>query len=108
MHVRQLRNGSIEVSASSFEEQFDHAFDQLDNKGMNWVRLLDLRHKFPSLSVDEFNAELRQLRMEDKYDLGAYEGTHGVPPSEEERDTRIEEGGQKFYFVRRVPEWQRG
>ncbi|MBV9126108.1 MAG: hypothetical protein JO112_22375 [Planctomycetes bacterium] len=88
------------MAAAHFAAAFDEAFDRLDRQAgsHNFVSLVDLRRAVP-VDRTTFDAELRQLRLADRYTLSAAEGRHGI--STEEREAGLPEEGALLLFVSR-------
>lgn len=95
-------------SAVGFGAAFDAAFDELDamHRGLNFVKLKDLRDALSAWDRETFDAELRRLRVEQRYDLVPNEGTH-MRLTEEERAAGIVEAGSRLVICRRVDALER-
>jgi len=76
------------------------AFDQLDN-GFNHVLLSDLRKALPSMSRDDVDSAIFDLRMSRTLTLDAHDGRH-VKLTREQIEAGIkEEGSWLVYAARR-------
>jgi hypothetical protein len=94
---------SIPAPPSRIGADFDAVFARLDRQGggHNFVNLVDLRREL-SLGREEFNAELRQLRLSGSYTLSAAEGRHGLSSTEQEAGI-VEDGTLLLYVSRKSP-----
>lgn len=94
---------STRVSISDFRKHFDAAFDDLDQAGrnLNFVKLSALRTALPEFEREAFDAGLRALRIEGRYDLNSAEGTHGQL-TREEREAGIVEAGTRLVYCQRI------
>jgi hypothetical protein len=108
----RLRNGpetsakpQAAASRSSFDfaPAFDEAFTRLDRQGgsLNFVSLVGLRRAIP-LDREQFDLELRRLRLAGRYGLSAAEGRHGISPDEQAAGI-IEEGSLLLFVSRKSP-----
>lgn len=90
-------------AAESFSSAFDAAFDRLNalHRGLNFVKLKDLRDALPNFERSAFDAGLRALRIAARYDLTPNEGTH-LRLSAEEREAGIVEAGARLVICRRI------
>jgi hypothetical protein len=88
------------VGPLDFANAFTVAFEQLDRRvgGHNFVSLVELRRML-SMDREQFDRELRKLRLAGKYSLSAAEGRHGISP--EEHDAGILEDGTLLLYVSR-------
>ena len=85
-----------------FTSAFLEAFDQLDrhNGSTNFVKLADLRHALSEFGREEFDAGLRQLRVDGVFSLDSHEGLHGsLTP--QERDAGVREAGSVLIYASR-------
>ncbi|NUQ64187.1 MAG: hypothetical protein HUU20_17085 [Pirellulales bacterium] len=84
-----------------FAARFEEAFDQLDRRkgSHNFVSLVDLRRWFAGLPREQFDAGLRQLRIDGRFTLSAAESVYGIRP--EQREAGLEEGGALLLHVSR-------
>lgn len=78
----------IPAGPAPFGDRLDAAFDRLDAKGDNTAKLHDLRAEFPDLTREQFDAEIRKLRVDKQFRLE--EGS--LSPAEME--SGIKESGQ--------------
>ena len=88
------------VGPPDFAKAFTVAFEQLDRRvgGHNFVSLVELRRLLP-VDREQFDRELRKLRLAGKYSLSGAEGRHGISP--EEREAGILEDGALLLYVSR-------
>lgn len=88
--------------APDFATAFRAAFDRLDRQSRltNFVRLLDLRQALPEFDRAQFDAGLRQLRIDGEFTLDTHEGRHG-PLTEPEREAGVREAGSLLVYVSR-------
>jgi hypothetical protein len=86
------------VAPPDFADAFSVAFAQLDRQagGHNFVSLVELRRVL-AIDREQFDMELRKLRLAGRYSLSAAEGRHGVSP--EQRDAGIQEDGALLLYV---------
>jgi hypothetical protein len=86
-----------------FTAAFNDAFAQLDRQagGHNFVSLVALRGALPC-PREQFDAELRQLRLAGQYTLSAAEGRHGLTAAEQEASI-LENGSLLLYVSRKSP-----
>jgi hypothetical protein len=85
-----------------FASAFLEAFDQLDrrNGATNFVKLADLRDALSEFSREEFDAGLRQLRLDRVFSLDSHEGLYGSL-TQEERDAGVRESGSLLIYASR-------
>jgi hypothetical protein len=88
--------------AREFAQAFREAFEQLDrrNGSTNSVKLADLRHALSDFSREEFDAGLRQLRIDGLFSLDSHEGLHGSL-THEERESGVREAGSLLVYASR-------
>ena len=88
--------------ACEFAAAFRAAFTELDRRHgpRNFVKLSDLRRALAGFSREEFDAGLRQLRLDDQFSLNSHEGSHDTL-SGEDRDAGIREAGSLLIYVTR-------
>lgn len=88
---------------SSFADDFDRAFDALNQaqRNLNFVKLGDLRRALSAYDREAFDRGLRALRLDERYDLVASEGTHGSL-SDEDRQAGIVEAGARLVYCQRI------
>lgn len=84
-----------------FESAFHGAFEGLDRRGLNFVKLRALREALPEFSRAQFDAGLRQLRLASKYELSADEGTHSRL-DDEDREAGLYEAGARLVYCQRI------
>lgn len=82
-----------------FASVFDAAFRQVDrSKGShNFAPLEDIRPLVVGWTKEEFDAELRKMRISGRYWLSAAEGRHGT--TKEQREAAIMEDGTMLSYV---------
>jgi hypothetical protein len=87
-----------EAGHSDFASAFNDAFAKLDRQagGHNFVSLVALRSAVPR-AREEFDAELRALRLAGRFTLSAAEGRHGLTAAEQEAG--ILENGTLLLYV---------
>jgi hypothetical protein len=87
------------TTASGFARQFDAVFDRLNDHGgaHNLVSLSDLRREMSGYARDQFDRELRQLRLANQYSLSGAESS----VSEEQQASGIHESGSLLLYVSR-------
>ena len=88
--------------ARDFSGDFREAFEHLDrrNGATNFVKLADLRRTLAWVGRDEFDDELRALRLRGEFSLDSHEGLHGsLTP--EEREAGVREAGSLLVYVSR-------
>jgi len=85
-----------------FAAAFREAFGDLDRRhgARNFVKLSDLRSALAGFSREEFDAGLRQLRIDDQFSLNSHEGFHDTL-SREDREAGIREAGSLLIYVTR-------
>ncbi len=85
-----------------FARSFLDAFDRLDrrNGSTNFVKLAELRHALSDFSHDEFDAGLRQLRIDGLFSLDSPEGLYGSL-THEEREAGVRELGSLLVYASR-------
>jgi hypothetical protein len=85
-----------------FVQAFRAAFDILDrrNGSTNFVKLADLRDALSEFSREDFDAGLRNLRMEGVFSLDSHEGLHGSL-SHDEREAGVREAGSLLVYASR-------
>jgi hypothetical protein len=85
-----------------FPRSFLDAFERLDrrNGSTNFVKLADLRHALSDFSHEEFDAGLRQLRIDGLFSLDSHEGLHGSL-THEERESGVREAGSLLVYASR-------
>jgi hypothetical protein len=85
-----------------FASAFLEAFDELDrrNGSTNFVKLADLRDALSEFSREEFDAGLRQLRLDRVFSLDSHEGLHGSL-THEEREAGVREAGSLLIYASR-------
>jgi hypothetical protein len=96
------RNGAVDTaSTGDFARRFDDAFEQLDRRqgNFNLVKLLDLREALADTPREQFDTELRHLRVAGRYGLSGAESRWGI--SQAERDAGIHEAGSLLMLVSR-------
>jgi hypothetical protein len=88
---------------ADFARRFDEAFGELERRARmpNFVSLVDLRRALPC-EREQFDAELRQLRLTGRYTLSAAEGRYGIQPDEQAAGIR-EDGALLLYVSRKLP-----
>ena len=88
--------------ARDFNKVFREAFEQLDRKNgsTNFVKLADLRHALSDFSREEFDAGLRQLRLDGLFSLDSHEGLHGSL-THDERESGVREAGSLLVYASR-------
>src|SRR5205814_8633810 len=93
-HGTTLATVEDPASLREFAPAFREAFEQLDrrNGSTNFVKLADLRHALSDFSREEFDAGLRQLRIDGLFSLDSHEGLHGSL-THEERESVVREAG---------------
>jgi hypothetical protein len=86
-----------------FRSKFDTAFKRLDaeGRGLNFVKLHDLRLSLPEYDRTAFDAGLRQLRIEGRYELNTAEGSHRRL-TDDEREAGIVEAGTRLVYCQRI------
>jgi ribosomal protein S9 len=91
------------AGTSDFAAAFDAAFSRLDAMGrsLNLVKLSALRDALPQYERSAFDAGLRALRIEGRYELNAAEGTHRRL-TDSEREAGIVEAGTRLVYCQRV------
>jgi hypothetical protein len=99
-----LPNGgqrALDSQGLSFVQAFDCAFQELDRQagGPNLVSLLDLRRAL-AVSREQFDQELRRLRLSGRYGLSAAEGRFGLR-AEEQQAGLLEDGTLLLYVSRK-------
>jgi hypothetical protein len=95
-------NGAMNAPApGNFAERFNDAFEQLDRRqgNFNLVKLLDLREALADVPREQFDKELRHLRVAGRYGLSGAESRWGI--SQAERDAGIHEAGSLLMLVSR-------
>jgi hypothetical protein len=95
-------NGAVNAaSTGDFAKRFDDAFAQLDRRqgNFNLVKLLDLRDALGDTPREQFDKELRQLRVAGRYGLSGAESRWGI--SQAEREAGIHEAGSLLMLVSR-------
>ncbi|WP_182870934.1 hypothetical protein [Stieleria mannarensis] len=87
---------------TSFSQQFDAAFEQLDREqgSYNFVNLAALRAALPSYSREEFDSQLRQLRLSRRIRLSGAENRNDVSP--QQRAAGIQEAGSLLLYAQRI------
>lgn len=85
-----------------FARGFRAAFDILDrrNGATNFVKLADIRQALADFSREEFDAGLRELRIEGAFSLDSHEGLHGTL-TPEEREAGVREAGSLLIYASR-------
>ena len=85
-----------------FASAFLAGFDLLDrrNGSTNFVKLADLRHILSEFSREEFDAGLRQLRIDGVFSLDSHEGLHGSL-THDEREAGVREAGSLLIYASR-------
>ena len=85
---------------ADFARAFDEAFQRLNHHhgSHNFVSLVEMRRALP-MGRDQFDAELRKLRVAGRYTLSGAEGRHGLSP--EDREAGITEDGSLLLYVSR-------
>ncbi len=91
-------------SAAHFEEfakRFEESFSQLDRQrgGHNFVSLADLRRELNTVPRAQFDAHLRRLRQERRFELSGAQSKQGLP--EELREAGVIEAGNLLMYVSR-------
>jgi hypothetical protein len=94
--------GKKPFSHEDFARDFEAAFHKIDrkNRSTNFVRAVDMRNAMPHLTPEEFNAGLRQLRLDDHFTMNSHEGRHG-PLTPEEKAAGISEAGSLLTYISR-------
>ncbi len=89
-------------SVNGFPQQFDAAFDQLDREqgSYNFVNLAALRAALPSYSREEFDSQLRQLRLSRRIRLSGAENRNDLSP--QQRAAGIQEAGSLLLYAQRI------
>ena len=92
----------LDFRPGDFVQAFRAAFEILDrrNGSTNFVKLADLRDALSEFSREEFDAGLRQLRMEGIFSLDSHEGLHGSL-SDDEREAGVREAGSLLVYASR-------
>ncbi len=90
------------TSSHDFAREFRSAFEALDrrNGSTNFVKIADLRQALSEFTRDEFDAGLRELRMDGTFSLDSHEGLHGSL-SEDEREAGVREAGSLLVYASR-------
>lgn len=85
-----------------FAREFHSAFEALDrrNGSTNFVKIADLRRSLSQFTRDEFDAGLRELRMDGTFSLDSHEGLHGSL-SDDEREAGVREAGSLLVYASR-------
>jgi hypothetical protein len=88
--------------ARDFICAFREAFEQLDrrNGSTNFVKLAELRHALADFSREDFDAGLRQLRLDGLFALDSHEGLHGSL-THDEREAGVREAGSLLVYASR-------
>lgn len=81
--------------AATFAEQFASAHTRISGE-FNLASLLSLREALPEFSREEFDAELRILRIARKYSLSACENRTDI--TREQRDAGIQQGNETLLY----------
>jgi hypothetical protein len=86
----------------SFPALFDSAFEKLNRNGggFNFVSLELLRMELPNFSRDEFDGQLRNLRLARRYRLSGAENRSDVTPRQ--REAGIREAGSLLLYAQRI------
>jgi hypothetical protein len=86
---------------ADFASAFDAAFGRLDRSSgsHNFVSLADLRPALAAWSREEFDRELRELRIAGRFELAGAESVNGLGP--EDRAAGIQEAGSLLLYVSR-------
>ncbi len=100
--VRETTPSPAAPPARDFSRSFLEAFEQMDrrNGSTNFVKLADLRQALAEFSRDEFDAGLRQLRIDGVFSLDSHEGLHGSL-THEERESGVREAGSLLVYASR-------
>ncbi|MHB1556300.1 MAG: hypothetical protein ACYC61_02350 [Isosphaeraceae bacterium] len=85
-----------------FAREFRSAFEALDrrNGSTNFVKIADLRQALARFTREEFDAGLRELRMDGTFSLDSHEGLHGSL-SDDEREAGVREAGSLLVYASR-------
>lgn len=85
-----------------FTREFRSAFESLDrrNGSTNFVKIADLRQSLSQFTREEFDAGLRELRMDGTFSLDSHEGLHGSL-SEDDREAGVREAGSLLVYASR-------
>ncbi len=85
-----------------FAREFRSAFEAIDrrNGSTNFVKIADLRRALSQFTREEFDAGLRELRMDGTFSLDSHEGLHGTL-SENEREAGMREAGSLLVYASR-------
>jgi|GEM_PF-2662602 len=95
-------NGTSQPTQRDFALAFRQAFDEIDqrNRATNFVKLSELRRALAEFGRGEFDAGLRQLRLDGLYSLNSHEGLHGSLTSED-REAGVQEVGSFYIYASR-------
>jgi len=88
--------------AHDFDQAFRSAFERLDrrNGSTNFVKIADLRHELADFSREEFDAGLRELRIDGIFSLDSHEGLHGSL-TDNDREAGVREAGSLLVYASR-------
>lgn len=101
-HQRHHEHDGHLTPSHDFAREFHSAFEALDrrNGSTNFVKIADLRQALSQFTRDEFDAGLRELRMDGAFSLDSHEGLHGSL-SDDEREAGVREAGSLLVYASR-------
>jgi len=96
-------HGTVSESEGGFAKEFAETFDLLDRSrgGRNFVKMAELRTALPQYSREEFDSELRSLRIGRQFKLSTSDGNH-VTLTSEERAAGIQEADLLLVYCERI------
>lgn len=98
----QSTSTNLPPETADFSAEFESVFEQLDRAqgSFNFVALEELRTSLPRYSREEFDGQLRELRLARRYRLSAAENRSDV--SVGQRDAGIREAGSLLLYAQRT------